>query len=159
MDVETFVVNDLPADVTALQVVTYVSYVLCAVMMPACMRTFGVHTVMGSKIGVRPIVASNIDVSCLFLKNDVPNFEFKGQATEVTQGGIGYPAAQSTCFLLSLVLWLTQGSRLSMRRCDSYHRVSRSAEIPFGIDYFVTQSKCDGAPSKDIMHTLFIVEG
>ena len=59
MDVDTFIVTSVPEDVTSVPVVMYVSYVLCAVMTSACMSTFGLHTVMGSKIRVRTIVGSN----------------------------------------------------------------------------------------------------
>ena len=40
-------------------VVTYFAYVLCAIIMAACMSTLGVLTLMGSKIVVRTIVGSN----------------------------------------------------------------------------------------------------
>ena len=58
-DVETFVVTEVPEDVTAGPVVTYVAYVSCIVTESACISTFGVRTVMGNKIGVRTIVRSN----------------------------------------------------------------------------------------------------
>ena len=58
-DVETFIVTYVPGGVTALPVVTYVAYVLCAVMLSSCISTFGVHIVIESNIGVRTIVRSN----------------------------------------------------------------------------------------------------
>ena len=57
-DVETFVVTDVPEDVTAVPVVTYVDYVLCAVMSSECISTFGVRILIGINIGVRTIVIS-----------------------------------------------------------------------------------------------------
>ena len=58
-DIDTFIVTYVPEDVTAVSVITYVAYVLCAVMMSAYMSTFGVHTVIGSKIGVHTKIGSN----------------------------------------------------------------------------------------------------
>ena len=58
-DVETFIVTYVPGGVTALPVVTYVAYVLCAVMLSSCISTFGVRIVIESNIGVRTIVRSN----------------------------------------------------------------------------------------------------
>ena len=46
--IETFVLMDVPEDIMAMTVVTYVVYVLYAVMKSECMHTFGVRTVMGS---------------------------------------------------------------------------------------------------------------
>ena len=51
-DVHTFVVMYVPEYVMVVPVVTYV---LCAIMMSACMSTLGVRTVLGSKIRVRNI--------------------------------------------------------------------------------------------------------
>ena len=59
-NLETFVVTDLLVDAMAVLVVTYVDYVLCAAIMSACISTFGVYIVIGSKIGVRTIVRGNI---------------------------------------------------------------------------------------------------
>ena len=57
-DVETFIVTGVPSDRTAVPVVTYVAYILCAVMMTACIRTSGVRIVIVSKIRVRPIIGN-----------------------------------------------------------------------------------------------------
>ena len=59
MDVDKFIVTDVPADVTALPFVTNFSYVLCFVMVSACMIIFWVHNAMGIKIVVCTIVGSN----------------------------------------------------------------------------------------------------
>ena len=58
-DIETFIVMDVPIYVTAITVVTYVVYFLCALMTSAYISTFGVRTVMEINIGVRTIVGSN----------------------------------------------------------------------------------------------------
>ena len=58
-DVETFFVTYFPENVMAVPVVTYLDYVLCDIMTSACISTFGVHTVIGSKIVLRTIVGSN----------------------------------------------------------------------------------------------------
>ena len=64
--VETFVVTDVPEDVTAVPVVTYLTHVLCDVMTPACFSTFRVHIKIKSKIRVRTIVGSNTPMTNLF---------------------------------------------------------------------------------------------
>ena len=58
-EVDTFVLTDVTEDVTAVPVIMYVDYFLCAVMMSVCIITSRVCTVMGSKIRVRTIVGSN----------------------------------------------------------------------------------------------------
>ena len=57
-DVETFDVTDVPSGVMAMPVVTYVAYVFLG-MSSACIITFRVNIVIGSRIGVRTIVGSN----------------------------------------------------------------------------------------------------
>ena len=59
MDVYTFIVTYVTSDLIAVEVVMYVAYVLCATMTSLFMSTFGVCTVMGSKIRVRTIFGSN----------------------------------------------------------------------------------------------------
>ena len=58
-DVDTFVVTYVTSYLTAVTVVTYVDYVLCATMSSSFMSTLAVRTVMGSKIGVHAIFGSN----------------------------------------------------------------------------------------------------
>ena len=58
-DVDKLVVTDVPEYITAVPVVTYVAYILCAVMKSACISTFGVRTFMGSNIEVYTIVRNN----------------------------------------------------------------------------------------------------
>ena len=59
MDVETFVLTDVPEDITDVPVVMYVAYVLCAAMILVCMSKLGVCTVIVINIGVCTIVGSN----------------------------------------------------------------------------------------------------
>ena len=58
-DVETFFEMYVLTDVRDVPIVTYVAYVLCAVMLSSCISTFGVRIVIESNIGVRTIVRSN----------------------------------------------------------------------------------------------------
>ena len=60
MDIETFFVTYFPEYATALPVVTYAAYALCAVMASAFISTLGVRIMIGSNIGVRNIVGGNI---------------------------------------------------------------------------------------------------
>ena len=58
MDLDTFFATDLPEDLKTVPVVTYVVFVLCAVMTSECISTFGVGISIVIKIGVRTIVVS-----------------------------------------------------------------------------------------------------
>ena len=60
MEIKTFVVTDVPADITYVLVVTYVAYVLCSIMISLCMSNLGVLTMVKSNIGLHTIVGSNI---------------------------------------------------------------------------------------------------
>ena len=75
--VETFVVTDVPEYGTAVPSVTYVAYVLCAIITSTCMSTFGIGTFLVSKIRVRTMVGSNNGIqvtqerNTLVMKNTV----------------------------------------------------------------------------------------
>ena len=86
MYIYTLVVTDVPSDVTDVPVVTYVDYVLGAITMLAFMSTFGVRTVIGSRIGVHTIFGSNNLARCSHLLPD-GNFGFcVGICTEFSCG-------------------------------------------------------------------------